>query len=151
LSHVPVPQLVIDLGLLDRKKDIEAAGGKTLFPEWKTYTHTSGRVMHGHHFSKSWQYMKKVFKFDRAELTLYGRRHTRAGWYDELNLPDRVRARVLGHANKSVAARYGANKLTPGEAELTAQTLPIQEKIAEILLEAKIKVEKKTLKALRTW
>jgi integrase len=84
--------------------------------------------MPGHHFSKSWQYIKKKFGFNRSELTIYGGRHTKATWFDAARIPDRIRDRVMGHASKRVAGTYGANKLTSDEAKLLlSKSLPIEE------------------------
>ena len=77
---VPIPRLLIDLGLLDRHQDLLKAGKEALFPEW-TYPNNrvSGRSMPGHHLSKSWQYVKAKAGLNREGLTIYGGRHTRAG------------------------------------------------------------------------
>jgi integrase len=151
--YVPIPRLLIDLGLLDRKADLEAAGIETLFPEWRPYKHPqSGRAMPGHHFSKSWQYLKDKCEFRRGGLTLYGGRHTRAGWYDEANLPARVRNRVLGHAATNVPEGYGPTDLTTREAQMVLAVTPqIEHKIAEILLTAKLRAAYGELKVVKTW
>lgn len=89
---------------------------------------------------KSWQYIKVKFGFDRPALTLYGGRQTRATWYDAAGVPQRVRIRLLGHAPTSVAERYGAIHVTPDEAKLVlSKTNQVEEAIAEILIEAKLK------------
>jgi integrase len=137
---VPISSLLIDLGLLDRKKELEEVNNVSFFPEWKHYKHgKSGREMPGHHLSKSWQYVKTKFKFDREDLTSYGARHTRAEWYDELKLPDRIRNRLLGHVSKTVAGRYGAKQLRAEAAEIALETLPIEEQLADILISAKLR------------
>lgn len=108
--------------------------------------------MPGHHFSKSWQYLKTKFAFDREGLTIYGGRHTRAGWYDALGLPQRIRNILLGHAPRSVAEHYGAIKLTTEEKALVSSAkLAIEEQIAEILLTAKLKANDKQLAVVKTW
>jgi integrase len=76
---VPIPRLLMDLGILDRRDELLAVGEERMFPQWKVYVHKkSGREMWGHDFSKSWQYIKIKFGFSRDALTLYGGRHTRA-------------------------------------------------------------------------
>lgn len=145
---IPIPRLLIDLGLLDRRDYLVGRNEKRLFPDWKVYIHKkSGREMWGHEFSKSWQYIKEKFEFDRPTLTLYGGRHTRATWYDEFEIPQRVRIRLLGHAPKTEADRYGAVHLTPAEAKMVLSKVHVVEQaVAEILIEAKLKAEYGQLK-----
>lgn len=140
---IPIPRLLIDLGILDRREHLIAKGVDRLFPEWKLYIHKkSGREMWGHDFSKSWQYIKEKFDLKRPELTLYGGRHTRATWYDQAKIPQRVRIRLLGHAAETVADRYGAIHITPDEAKLVLEaTNSVEEAVAEILIEAKLKAD----------
>lgn len=141
--RVPVPALLIDLGLADRKAALEAAGRPTLFPEWHVYHHPqSGRPMLGHHLSKSWQYVKKEHGFDRELLTLYSGRHTLAGWYDAAGIAQRVRDRLLGHTPQSVPGGYGPVDLTADEAKSAlAVAMPVHVAIADVLLTAKLKAE----------
>ncbi len=151
---IPIPRLIIDLGLLERKADLEAAGVERLFPEWHIYKHpTSGRLMPGHHFSKSWQYIKKKFGFNRSELTIYGGRHTKATWLDAKGIPDRIRDRIMGHAPKSVAGKYGAKQLTTEEAKLvqSKEELPIEQQIGKILVTPKLRAEHGALEIVKTW
>jgi len=124
-----------------------------LFPEWEIYVNQkSGRQMWGHAFSKSWQYIKVKFGFSREALTLYGGRHTRAGWYDEARIPQRVRDRLLGHASSNVADRYGAIFVTPEETQLVFSTSnAVEEKVAEILITAKLQAEYGQLEVVKTW
>lgn len=151
--RIPIPQLLVDLGLIGRCDDLRKAGEKMLFPEAKIYGRaSSGRTMWGHSFSKSWQYIKRKFNFDRPSLTLYGGRHTRAGWYDALGVPMRVRDRLMGHARRSVADMYGPNDVTDDEAQVLASRMtPTQARIAEILLEAKLRSWEGELITLNTW
>ena len=140
---VPIPRLLLDLGLLERKAALLTQGEERFFPWWKVYINKkSGREMWGHEFSKSWQYIKAKFGFDRDALTLYGGRHTRATWYDEAGIPQRVRIRLLGHAPTNVAEKYGAIHVTPNEAKLVlSKTNDVEEAIAELLIEAKLKAD----------
>ncbi len=149
---VPVPRLLIDLGLVERRDAVMALGHEKLFPEWKLYIHSSGREMWGHEFSKSWQYIKKVFGFERDGLTIYGGRHTRATWYDEAGIPERIRIRVMGHAPSSVAQRYGAIHITPEEAKLLlSQTNSVEGAVAEILITAKLRADYGELEQTVPW
>lgn len=146
---IPIPRLLIDLGLLERRDVLVKRGEARLFPEWKVYINKkSGREMWGHDFSKSWQYIKVKFKFDRKAVTLYGGRHTRASWYDAAGIPQRVRIRLLGHAATNVADSYGAIHITPDEAKLVlSKSNAVEEQVAEILVEAKLKADYKHLEA----
>jgi integrase len=149
---IPLPPLILDLGILERARDLEAAGEEQLFPEWKMYATSGGRALWGHHFSKSWQYIKRRFGFERDGLTLYGGRHTRAGWYDEAGIPQRVRNRLLGHEPQTEADRYGPTDLTTEEARLVlARSSSVEVAVAEILIEAKLKAEYAMLTPLKTW
>jgi len=141
--RTPLPRLLIDLGLIDRKYALEKRGEHRLFPEWHVYHHAkSGREMWGHHLSKSWQYVKHAHSFERDFLTLYSGRHTLAGWYDAMKLPQRIRDRLLGHASQGVPGDYGPIDLTIDEARAALGTeLQIQFDIADILLEAKLKAD----------
>jgi hypothetical protein len=48
--RVPIPSLVVDLGLIDLKIALEARGETRLFPDWHVYRHPqSGREMWGHY------------------------------------------------------------------------------------------------------
>ncbi|MFD2647216.1 hypothetical protein ACFSX5_05320 [Devosia albogilva] len=150
---VPIPRLLIDLGLLDRRDALLGAGEDRLFPEWKVYVHKkSGREMWGHEFSKSWQYIKTKFGFTRENVTLYGGRHTRASWYDEAGIPRRIRLRLLGHKPTDVADTYGAVHITPEETALVfSKTNSVEEEVAEILITAKLRADFGELKTVTTW
>jgi len=140
---IPIPRLLIDLGLLDRRHALLEAGEQRLFPEWKVYIHKkSGREMWGHDFSKSWQYIKAKFGFTRENVTLYGGRHTRATWYDEAGIPRRIRLRLMGHKPTDVADTYGAVHITPEETALVfSKTNSVEEEVAEILITAKLRAD----------
>ena len=104
---VPAHPLLIELGLLDRVRELEAIGEKRLFPEWEVFTRGDGTVRWSQPLTKSWQYIKKnILKISRADLTLYGLRHLLAEWLDNAEIAQRTRNRILGHAT-SVPERYG--------------------------------------------
>jgi integrase len=150
---IPIPQLLIDLGLLDRRNDVAAAGGEMLFPEWHVYVNgKSGREMWGHQFSKSFQYIRARYGFERQDLTLYGGRHTKATWLDTAGIARRIRLRVLGHEPTDVADEYGAKFITPQEAEvvLAAQD-PVEVEIGDLLLTAKLLADYGKLTIIKTW
>jgi integrase len=141
--RVPIPSLIVDLGIVDLKIALEARGETRLFPDWHVYRHPgSGREMWGHYLSKSWQYVRGAHEFERDFLTLYSGRHTLAGWYDAMKLPQRIRDRLFGHAAQGVPGNYGPIDLTLDEARAALGTeLKVQFDIANILLTAKLKAE----------
>ena len=149
---IPLPELLLDLGIVERRDALAERGEKRLFPDLPPYTHAkSKRIMYGHHFSKSWQYIKQRFNFAREGLTLHGGRHTRAGWYDRAGIPQRIRNRLLGHAPQSVADRYGPIHITPEEASFVlSKDNPIEAQIATILLDAKLAADAGRLTTLET-
>jgi integrase len=141
--RVPIPSLVVDLGLIDLKIALETRGETRLFPDWHVYRHQqSDREMWGHYLGKSWQYVAHTHGFNRDFLTLYSGRHTLAGWYDAMKLPQRIRNRLFGHAAQDVPGNYGPIDLTLDEARAALSTeQAIQFDIANILLTAKLKAE----------
>ncbi|MDR4308491.1 tyrosine-type recombinase/integrase [Chelatococcus sambhunathii] len=150
---MPIPHLLVDLGLIDRLEELREREERFLFPEINlTKKTTSGRIMYGHYFSRSWQYIKKHFDRSEENLTLYGGRHTRAGWYDELGTPARLRDRLMGHSRRTVADGYGPIDVTDAESAILASKMtPVQSKISEILIEAKLKSWDGQLKIVPTW
>ena len=148
----PLHKLLLDLGIVERRDALEKRGETRLFPDLVPYTHAkSGRIMYGHHFSMSWQYIKDRFDFSREGLTLHGGRHTRAGWYDEAGIPQRLRNRLLGHAPQSVADCYGPIHITPNEASFVlSKEHPIEAQIAIILVDAKMAANAGRLMTLET-
>ena len=150
--RIPIPRLLIDLGILARVEDLRRDGVAALFPEWKGFKNRkSGRDMPGHHMSKSWQYIKGKFGFVGDELTIYGGRHTRAGWYDMTNVPELIKRKLLGHAPRDAHESYGFNALTVDEARMALVELPIETQIAGILILAKLRAEYDELTVVRTW
>ncbi len=151
---IPVFSVLIDLGLIARKADLERAGTLRLFPEWGAdYVKPSGQRKPGQYFTKSWQYLKTHHGFQRKGLTLYSLRHTRAAFYDLLRLPSRHRNLLLGHALTSVEEKYGGDELTDNELE-ELRNLPfnnVEQEIREILLAAKRKADNGELEVVKTW
>jgi integrase len=139
---VPLLPLVIELGLVERRDILMAAGHDRLFPEWKPLVKTSGEVKHGHALSKSWQYIKRKFGFTRDGVTLYSARHWFAQRLDEVGqLAERSRHLAMGHATQGKSkARltYGAQTLSLGIARLiNSINDPTLAKVSKILLDAK--------------
>lgn len=78
--------------MMDRKET-------RLFPEWEPYHHSDSAIRWSQPMSKSWQYVKRVLKLTRADLTLYGTRHLMADWLDSGTVAQRTRDRILGHVS----------------------------------------------------
>lgn len=103
---VPIHPLLIELGLLDRLLYLMKAGEERLFPEWKEFARGDGTTRWSQPITKSWQYVKKVLKIVRADLTLYATRHLMADWLDNSAVAKRTRDRILGHVT-DVPGGYG--------------------------------------------
>jgi integrase len=103
---VPIRPLLIELGLLDRLLYLMNANEKRLFPEWKEFARGDGTTRWSQPITKSWQYVKKVLKIVRADLTLYATRHLMADWLDNSTIAKRTRDRILGHVT-DVRGGYG--------------------------------------------
>lgn len=150
---VPVHPLLVELGLLDRVREMENAGETRLFPEWEKYTRRDGTVRWSQCITKSWRYIKKdILKITRADLTLYGLRHLFAEWLDDADIAQRTRNRILGHAT-SVPERYGrkgAQSLAQVSA-INAADPPVIQRMREILLPAKQRADRGELTVLKPW
>jgi integrase len=147
---VPIHPLLIELGLLDRLLYLTKAGEERLFPEWKEYSRGDGTTRWSQPITKSWQYVKKVLKIVRADLTLYATRHLMADWLDNSTVAKRTRDRILGHVT-DVPGGYGrkgsinANQM----AAISALEPEIVKQMREILMAAKDRAERAELIVLR--
>jgi hypothetical protein len=100
--------------------------------------------------TKSWQYVKKILKVVRADLTLYSTRHLMADWLDNSAIVQRTRNRILGHVN-DVPGGYGrkgtinANQM----AAISALEPEIVKQMREILVAAKDRAERAELIVLK--
>ncbi|WP_334402332.1 site-specific integrase [Bradyrhizobium sp. AZCC 2289] len=148
---VPIHPILIELGLLDRMQD-HLDQGERLFPEWEKYTRKDGTVRWSQPLSKSWQYVKKILKIERADVSLYSTRHFFADLLDNEAIAQRTRDRILGHAG-DVSRRYGRKGiLDPAVAALIEALEPPVIKMArEILLGAKAKADRGELTVLKTY
>ena len=149
---VPVHPLLIQLGLLDRVSDLMAIGEPRLFPEWEKYTRPDGVVQWSQPITKAWQYVKKLLKTLRADLTLYSTRHLMADWLDAAGIAQRTRDRILGHVS-GVPGRYGKKRMFSPEqvAAIEAIEPPVVKTIRTILIEAKEKADRGELVILKPW
>lgn len=149
---VPIHPILIELGLLDRMQELIDQGEKRLFPEWEKYTRKDGTVRWSQPLSKSWQYLKKILKIERADVSLYSTRHFFADLLDNEAIAQRTRDRILGHAG-DVSRRYGRKGiLDPAVAGLIeALEPPVIKTAREILLGAKAKADRGEFTVLKTY
>jgi integrase len=149
---VPIHPILIELGLLDRMQELLDQEETRLFPEWEKYVRKDGTVRWSQPLSKSWQYVKKILKIERADVSLYSTRHFFADLLDNEAIAQRTRDRILGHAG-DVSRRYGRKGiLDPAVAGLIeALEPPVIKTAREILLGAKAKADCGKLTLLKTY
>jgi integrase len=150
---VPVHPLLIELGLLDRVRELEAIEEKRLFPDWTVFTRGDGTVRWSQPLTKSWQYIKKhILKITRLDLTLYGLRHLLAEWLDNADIAQRTRNRILGHAT-SVPERYGRKGRQSREQVVAIEAAEpmVVKRMRDILMTAKQKADAGELVVLTPW
>jgi integrase len=147
---VPIHPLLIELGLLDRLLYLMNAGEERLFPEWKEFARGDGTTRWSQPITKSWQYVKKVLKIVRADLTLYATRHLMADWLDNSTVAKRTRDRILGHVT-DVPGGYGRKGSINADqmAAITALEPEIVKQMREILMAAKDRANEGALTILK--
>jgi integrase len=139
---VPIHPLLIELGLLDRLLYLINVNEERLFPEWKEFARGDGTTRWSQPITKSWQYVKKVLKIVRADLTLYATRHLMADWLDNSTIAKRTRDRILGHVT-DVPGGYGRKGSINADqmAAISALEPEIVKQMREILMAAKDRAE----------
>ncbi|MET4220812.1 integrase [Bradyrhizobium sp. LB7.2] len=150
---IPIHPLLIELGLLDRMHELMDRREERLFPEWDSYVRTKdGTTRWSQPLSKAWQYVKKLLKIDRADLTLYSTRHLMADWLDNEAIAQRTRDRILGHAS-DVRGRYGRKGVLDPQiaAKIEALEPPAIKLMREILLAATKRADAGGLTVLKTY
>jgi integrase len=150
---IPIHPLLIELGLLDRMQELMDNGEERLFPEWEAYVRKKDRTVRwSQPLSKSWQYVKKLMKLSRADLTLYSTRHLMADWLDNDAIAQRTRDRILGHAS-DVRGRYGRKGILDPQvaAKIEALEPAVIKQMREILLGAKKRADAGELTILKTY
>ena len=149
---VPIHPILIELGLLDRMRELLDQDETRLFPEWEKYTRRDGTVRWSQPLSKSWQYVKKILKIGRADVSLYSTRHFFADLLDNEAIAQRTRDRILGHAG-DVSRRYGRKGILDPAVAGLIETLepPVIKTAREILLGAKSKADCSELTVLKTY
>ncbi|WP_244485510.1 site-specific integrase [Bradyrhizobium tropiciagri] len=149
---IPIHPLLIELGLLERMQELMDKGETRLFPEWEVYVRKDGTERRSQPLSKSWQYVKKLQKLSRADLTLYSTRHLMADWLDSDGIAQRTRDRILGHAS-DVRGRYGRKGVLDPQiaAKIEALGPPAIKQMREILLVAKNRADTGELTLLKTY
>ncbi len=147
---VPIHPLLIELGLLNRMLYLTNANEERLFPEWKEYPRGDGTTRWSQPITKSWQYVKKVLKIVRADLTLYATRHLMADWLDNSTVAKRTRDRILGHVS-DVPGGYGRKGSINADqmAAISALEPEIVKQMREILVAAKARAEREELIVLK--
>jgi hypothetical protein len=99
--------------------------------------------------TKSWQYVKKVLKIERVDLTLYATRHLMADWLDNSTVAKRTRDRILGHVT-DVPGGYGRKgSINANQAAISALEPEIVKQMREILMPAKDRAERAELIVLQ--
>lgn len=149
---IPIHPLLIELGLLERMQELMDKGEERLFPEWDVYIRKDGSERWSQPLSKSWQYVKKLLKLTRADLTLYSTRHLMADWLDNEAIAQRTRDRILGHAS-DVRGRYGRKGILDPQiaAKIEALEPPVIKQMREVLLAAKNRADAGELTVLKTY
>lgn len=149
---IPIHPLLIELGLLDRMNELMDTSEERLFPEWECYVRRDGTQRWSQPLSKSWQYLKKLLKLSRADLTLYSTRHLMADWLDSDGIAQRTRDRILGHAS-DVRGRYGRKGILDPQvaAKIEALEPPVVKQMREILLAAKNRADSGELTVLKRY
>jgi integrase len=149
---VPIHPILIELGLLDRMQELVDQEEKRLFPEWKKYTRKDGTARWSQPLSKSWQYVKRILKIERADVSLYSTRHFFADLLDNEAIAQRTRDRILGHVG-DVSRRYGRKGILDPAVAGLIETLepPVIKAAREILLGAKTKADSDELTILKTY
>jgi integrase len=149
---VPIHPLLIELGLLERMQELMDKGEERLFPEWQCYVRSDGTQRWSQPLSKSWQYVKRLLKLNRADLTLYSTRHLMADWLDSEGIAQRTRDRILGHAS-DVRGRYGRKGILDPQvaAKIEALEPAVIKQVRELLLAAKSRADAGELTVLKTY
>ena len=149
---VPIHPILIELGLLDRMQELVDQEEKRLFPEWEKYIRKDGTARWSQPLSKSWQYVKKILKIERADVSLYSTRHFFADLLDNEAIAQRTRDRILGHVG-DVSRRYGRKGILDPAVAGLIETLepPVIKAAREILLGAKAKADGGELTVLKTY
>jgi integrase len=151
---VPLHPLVIELGLLDRARELKERGCPVLFPEWEPYPKPNGELRWGQPITKSWQYLKNKIRITRADVTAYSTRHTYADFLDSTGVSHRGRMRLMGHSTKNdIPAGYGSKKRYTARDlhEITSMASPEIQFMTETLLKAKAEADAGRLIVVKPW
>lgn len=151
---IPLHPLALELGLLERAKDLKGCGCPVLFPEWEPYRKPSGDLRWGQPLTKSWQYLKKKVGITRADVSAYSTRHLFADFVDQTSMSHRSRMRIMGHSTKrEMSTRYGNKQRfsTKDLREITTLQAPEILFMTERLLAAKQEADSGKLKVVKPW
>ncbi|MCH8490717.1 MAG: hypothetical protein LAT81_12415 [Oceanicaulis sp.] len=150
---VPVHPLLINLGLLDRARELAQAGCTRLFPDCVRYENKNGVVSWSRPLTRSFQYLKKRLGWERADLQLYSTRHLMSHWIDVTGIAERTKRRILGHAPIGVGDVYGAKGfLDPAEAKVISEIEPpVVQEMRRILVDARDRALAGELQIVKPW
>lgn len=151
---IPIHPLVLELGLMDRVKELKQRGCTALFPEWEPYPKPNGEIRWGQPITKSWQYLKQKIGIKRANVTAYSARHSYAQFLDSTGISNRGRNMLMGHSIRNdIPAHYGSKKrLSPRDLkELTETSSREIQFMTETLLAAKEKANAGELAIVKPW
>lgn len=150
---VPVHPLLINLGLLDRAKELKVAGCSRLFPDCEPYVRNDGVVSWSRSLTRSFQYVKRYLGWKRANLQLYSTRHLMSHWIDVAGIAGRTKRRILGHASIGIGDSYGSKGfLDPIEAKVISEIEPpIVQEMRRILIGARERALAGELKIEKPW
>ena len=150
---VPVHPLLIDLGLIDRAKELSAAGCTRLFPDCEPYIRKDGVVSWSRSLTRSFQYVKRHLGWKRANLQLYSTRHLMSDWIDAAGVAGRTKRRILGHAPIGIGDGYGGKGfLNPVEAKIISEIEPpVVQEMRRILIGARERALAGDLKIEKPW
>lgn len=142
---VPIHRVLIELGLLERVRQLRERGETRLFPGWKPHKSGADEERWGKDVSRAFDYGRRLIGLTRANVSIYSLRHLLADWLDDAGAPQRLRNRILGHLDKSenAADGYGGKSLpSPVQTRIITnlETRTIT-KACVILLESKRKAE----------
>ena len=142
---VPIHRVLIELGLLERVRQLRERGETQLFPGWKAHKSGADEERWGKDVSRAFDYGRRLIGLTRANVSIYSLRHLLADWLDDAGAPQRLRHRILGHLDKSenAADGYGGKSLpSPVQTRIiTNLETPTISKVCAILLESKRKAE----------
>jgi hypothetical protein len=109
---VPLPQALLDLGLMRYVDQLKQAGQQRLFPELRPDTHGKLSGAHGKFFGR---WLRKVLGIADPRKTLYSLRHNYKDVLQAARVPGKISRRLMGHASGDGAIHDGYGSDVPLE------------------------------------